>query len=117
MVLLEKSSLTAGSTWHAAGLTTSFHPLVNLKRLHWHSINFFGQIERESGQQVGFHQPGSLRLATNATRMDEFKYQMSRQSWQDAPMRLWSQSDIAERIPIMDIDGGGVVESCVICYS
>ena len=33
-VLLEKNELTAGSTWHAAGLVTSYHPLANLKPLH-----------------------------------------------------------------------------------
>lgn len=31
VLLLEKSELTAGSTWHAAGLATAFHPTVNLK--------------------------------------------------------------------------------------
>ncbi len=70
MVLLEKSELTAGSTWHAAGLTTTFHPLVNLKRLHWYSLNFFREVERESGQEVGLHQPGSLRVATTPTRQE-----------------------------------------------
>ena len=43
VLLLEKSELTAGSTWHAAGLTTTYHPVVNMKRLHWYSSNFFRQ--------------------------------------------------------------------------
>ena len=68
MVLLEKSNLTEGSTWHAAGLVTLYHPGINVKKLHWYSINFYSQLERETGQAVGFHQPGSLRLATTPTR-------------------------------------------------
>lgn len=36
VVLLEKSELTAGSTWHAAGLTTNFQGVVNLKRIHYY---------------------------------------------------------------------------------
>ena len=58
VVLLEKSDLTAGSTWHAAGLTTTYHPGINVKRLHWHSMNFYPQLERETGQKIGMHQGG-----------------------------------------------------------
>ena len=68
VVLLEKTELTAGSTWHAAGLLTLFHPGINVKQLHWYSMNFYTQLEAETGQQVGLHQPGSLRLATTPAR-------------------------------------------------
>ena len=60
VVLLEKSDLTAGSTWHAAGLTTTYHPGINVKRLHWHSMNFYPQLEKETGQKIGMHQGGCL---------------------------------------------------------
>ncbi|CAG0897674.1 unnamed protein product [Darwinula stevensoni] len=68
VVLLEKSELTAGSTWHAAGLTALYHPGINLKNVHYHS-----QLEAETGQAVGFHRPGSIRLATSPVRMEEMK--------------------------------------------
>jgi len=109
VVLLEKTDLTAGSTWHAAGLTTTYHPGINVKRLHWHSMNFYPQLERETGQKIGFHQVGSLRLATTTTRMAEFKHQMSRQGWNQAPQELWGIDRIKERIPIMDIEAGGIM--------
>ena len=41
VLLLEKSELTAGSTWHAAGLITLYHPTPNVKRVHWDSINLY----------------------------------------------------------------------------
>ena len=63
MVLLEKSDLTAGSTWHAAGLTTTYHPGINVKRLHWYSMNFYPQLERETGQKIGMHQGGAPAAA------------------------------------------------------
>jgi len=40
--------------------------------------------------------------------MDEFRYHLSRQSWNDAPMRIWNQEDIKERIPIIDMEGANV---------
>ena len=97
MVLLEKSELTAGSTWHAAGLVTLYHPGINIKRLHWHSLNFYVQVEKETGQQIGFHQPGSLRLATNQVRLDEMKYQMTRAGWNKNPQKLVTPGEYSFR--------------------
>jgi dimethylglycine dehydrogenase len=108
VVLLEKTDLTAGSTWHAAGLTTTYHPGINVKKLHWYSMNFYMQLERETGQKIGMHQVGSLRLDTNRTRQDEFKYQMSRAGWNRAPQFLMTPEQIKERIPIIDIEGGEI---------
>ena len=106
---MEKSELTAGSTWHAAGLVTLFHPGINVKRLHWHSLNFYAQLEKETGQQIGFHQPGSLRLATNQSRLDEMKYQMARAGWNKNPQKLVSPEECKELCPLIDIEAANVI--------
>ncbi|GLG96783.1 uncharacterized protein GBIM_03690 [Gryllus bimaculatus] len=105
VVLLEKTELTAGSTWHAAGLTALYHPTPNMKQLHYYSINLYTQLENETGQNVGFHQPGSIRLATSPVRMDEFRYQMSRQLHKDAPQMIISPDTIKSLCPILNMDG------------
>jgi len=102
VLLLEKTELTAGSTWHAVGLTTNFHPGINIKRLHWYSMNLYSQLEKETGQQLGFHQCGSLRVATSPVRVDEMKYQMARQGWNDAPQTLLSIEEIQELCPVIN---------------
>ena len=114
MVLLEKSELTAGSTWHAAGLVTLYHPGINIKRLHWHSLNFYVQVEKETGQQIGFHQPGSLRLATNQVRLDEMKYQMTRAGWNKNPQKLVTPGELnviihSRAVARSEIPGGGLI--------
>jgi len=76
-----QSELTAGSTWHAAGLATFFHPGINVKRLHYYSLHLYDALEQETGQNVGLHKCGSLRLADTPQRVDEIRYQMSRQAW------------------------------------
>ena len=68
VLLLEKLELTSGSTWHAAGLITAYHPTPNVKRVHWDSLTLYNQITEETGQEVGFHRPGSLRLGTSPAR-------------------------------------------------
>lgn len=104
VVLLEKSELTAGSTWHAAGLTTYFNPGINVKHLHYYSIQLYSKLEEETGQNVGFHTPGSLRLCTTPERMDEAKYQMQRQGWHKAPQWLVTPDEIAKMHPLLKMD-------------
>jgi len=89
-----QSELTAGSTWHAAGLTTFYHPGINMKRLHYYSIHLYDALERETGQNVGFHKCGSLRLADTSQRVDEIRYQMSRQGWNQVDACLCYHYDL-----------------------
>ncbi|CAO2592957.1 Dimethylglycine dehydrogenase, mitochondrial [Lemmus lemmus] len=104
VVLLEKSELTAGSTWHAAGLTTYFHPGINLKKIHYDSIKLYEKLEEETGQVVGFHQPGSIRLATTPVRVDEFKYQMTRTNWHATEQYIIEPEKIQEMFPLLNMN-------------
>uniref|UniRef100_A0A8C5PI84 Dimethylglycine dehydrogenase, mitochondrial n=1 Tax=Leptobrachium leishanense TaxID=445787 RepID=A0A8C5PI84_9ANUR len=104
VVLLEKSELTAGSTWHAAGLTTYFHPGINLKKIHYYSIKLYEDLEEETGQAVGFHQPGSIRIASTPTRVDELKYQMTRGRWHPNPQYLVGPEKVKELFPLINMD-------------
>ncbi|XP_032133362.1 dimethylglycine dehydrogenase, mitochondrial isoform X3 [Sapajus apella] len=104
VVLLEKSELTAGSTWHAAGLTTYFHPGINLKKIHYDSIKLYEKLEEETGQVVGFHQPGSIRLATTPVRVDEFKYQMTRTGWHATEQYIIEPEKIQEMFPLLNMN-------------
>ncbi|MBN3322733.1 M2GD protein, partial [Atractosteus spatula] len=104
VVLLEKSELTAGSTWHAAGLTTYYHPGINLKKIHYYSIKLYEKLEEETGQAVGFHQPGSIRIASTPARVDEMKYQMSRTHWHPTPQFLIGPEKVQELFPLLNID-------------
>uniref|UniRef100_A0A8D1W960 Dimethylglycine dehydrogenase, mitochondrial n=1 Tax=Sus scrofa TaxID=9823 RepID=A0A8D1W960_PIG len=104
VVLLEKSELTAGSTWHAAGLTTYFHPGINLKKIHYDSIKLYEKLEEETGQVVGFHQPGSIRIATTPVRVDEFKYQMTRTGWHATEQYIIGPEKIQEMFPLLNMN-------------
>nr|XP_042906993.1 dimethylglycine dehydrogenase, mitochondrial isoform X2 [Parasteatoda tepidariorum] len=105
VLLLEKSELTAGSTWHAAGLAALYHPGINMKRIHYYSINLFSQLEEETKQLLSYHRPGSIRLATNEERMKEFRYQMQRQGWQKAPQKLINPDEIYQLCPFLNMEG------------
>ena len=53
---------------------------------------------------IGFHTPGSLRIAETETRMDEFKYQLTRAQWHPAPIELIGPERIRELHPLLNMD-------------
>lgn len=104
VVLLEKSELTAGSTWHAAGLTTYYHPGINVKRIHHDSLKLYERLEAETGQAVGLHQPGSVRIASTAARVDEMRYQMTRTHWHVTEQYMVGPEKVQELFPLLNMD-------------
>lgn len=49
VMLVEKTELTAGSTWHAAGLLPLFNMSYSVGQLHKYSIDLYQQLEAETG--------------------------------------------------------------------
>ncbi len=77
IVILERSKLTSGTTWHAAGLVRRLRPSATLTRLINYSIDLYGELEVETEQATGWTQTGSLTLATNPDRLTNIKRQVS----------------------------------------
>jgi 4-methylaminobutanoate oxidase (formaldehyde-forming) len=50
VLLLEKSQLTHGSTWHAAGLVGQLRSSLNLTRMMQHSASLYDVLQEETGQ-------------------------------------------------------------------
>jgi dimethylglycine dehydrogenase len=73
VVLVERTELTAGSTWHAAGLLPLFNMSYSVGQLHQYSVELYKTLEAETGQAVGLHANGNLRLARSRERMDEYR--------------------------------------------
>lgn len=68
--LIERSILTAGSSWHAAGGFHALNPDPNIAALQGYTIDLLSEIEKESGQSVGMHMTGGLTLAGTQDRWD-----------------------------------------------
>ena len=50
VILLERTQLTAGTTWHAAGLLTSLRDTETQTRLAKYSQDLYRKLESETGQ-------------------------------------------------------------------
>jgi dimethylglycine dehydrogenase len=73
-ILVEKSELTSGSTWHAAGQCPSITGSFNLAKIHAYSNQLYPRLEALTGQYVSWHACGGLRLANNAHELAWLKY-------------------------------------------
>ena len=74
VLLIEKGELTSGSTWHAAGQCPNLVGNYNLARIHEDSISLYTQLEKLTGQSVGWHGCGSVRFALTEQDLDWFHY-------------------------------------------
>lgn len=71
-MLVERDELTAGSTWHAAGLLPLFNMSYATTHIHKYSVDFYKGLEAETGLNPGFYVVGNLRMAQCHARMDEY---------------------------------------------
>ena len=78
VVLLERSELTSGSTWHAAGGMHTLNSDPNVAKLQTYTINLYREIEAISGQSCSIHMPGGLMLADSPAWLDFLKVKIGR---------------------------------------
>lgn len=104
-LLLERLELTSGSTWHAAGNITHFGHYTEITRLYVDSLDIYLEAEQESGQSVGFHQTGSLRLATTEHELRAYESIIPVYEDMGVPYDLISPEEIAALHPLLETDG------------
>jgi glycine cleavage system T protein len=73
VVLLERSELTSGSTFHSAGLVGQLRSSVTLTRMMMYGVELYRRLFEETGVDPGWHEVGSLRLASSTERMQELR--------------------------------------------
>ena len=71
IVLLERKSLTCGTTWHAAGLIAQLRATANMTKLAKYSQELYGGLEEETGVATGFKRVGSITAALTEHRKEE----------------------------------------------
>ena len=105
-VLLEKSELASGSTWHAAGQITHSTSSFGLGRCVDYNIGLYsGGLEAETGQPVTWHGCGSLRLAYAEDEMDWLRHTLSVGRSLGFHIELVGPDRISQLHPFYNIDG------------
>jgi dimethylglycine dehydrogenase len=102
VILLERSELTSGSSWHAAGQIHTISSDPNISRLQGYTINLYKEIEAISGQSVGMHSTGGFYLASNQTWYDYLKRERSKARYMGLDQEFISVEEVARRHPLID---------------
>jgi dimethylglycine dehydrogenase len=106
VALVERSVLTAGSSWHAAG---GFHVLnanPNMALLQAYTIDLLKEVEAESGQPIGMHMTGGIHVASAPERWEWLQSSYRRfQAIGIDDVRLVTPEEIKARCPIINVEG------------
>ena len=106
IVLLEKSELTAGSTWHAAGLCTHFAHNPTIMEMRAASVRLYRDVlPAETGETAGFHPCGALRVTRSAERMAEFRHVQGLGQFVGHEFRILTPEELARIYPLARMDG------------
>ena len=103
-MLVERDELTAGSTWHAAGLLPYFNMSYATTHIHDHSIRFYKTLEAETGLNPGFAVVGNLRMAQTKARMDEYMLYAATAETVGVPFEWLTPGDVKDRYPLVRTD-------------
>ena len=102
VVLLERSELTSGSTWHAAGGMHTINGDPNVAKLQQYTIELYKEIEELSGQSVGLHMTGGVFLAATPERFDWLKSMHAKGRYLGMDTEIISPTEAAEIFPLLD---------------
>ncbi|MEO1942931.1 MAG: FAD-dependent oxidoreductase, partial [Candidatus Thioglobus sp.] len=73
VIMIERSELTSGSTWHAAADYHGFNADPNVAALQAYTIKLYEDIEKESGYSCGKHKTGGVMIASTPERWEATK--------------------------------------------
>ena len=112
VMLVERSELTSGSTWHAAG---GFHTLnadTNMAALQGYTIRLYRELEALTGQACGLHHVGGITLAADQERLDMLKAERAKHRYMGLETEIIGPDEIRKLSPITNTDGvlGGLFD-------
>ena len=105
VVLVERSDLTSGSTFHSAGLVGQLRSSLALTRMMMSSVDLYRTLEAEVGLETGWREVGSLRLASSPERLEEITRQAGWAKTFGLPLELVSAAEAQALFPPMSTDG------------
>jgi dimethylglycine dehydrogenase len=96
VMLIERSELTSGSTWHAAG---GFHTLngdTNMAALQGYTIRLYRELEELTGLSCGLHHVGGITLADSAERFDMLKAERAKHRYMGLDTHILTPDEVAK---------------------
>ncbi|XP_055610172.1 sarcosine dehydrogenase, mitochondrial [Uranotaenia lowii] len=123
-VLLEKAKLTAGTTWHTAGLVWRLRPNDVEIQLLASTRNLLMRLEEECGHNSGWINNGGLFISHSDERLDEYKRLATLGKCFGIESQVLTPDEAQKVFPLLDPSaftgalyspGDGVVDPAMMC--
>ena len=102
VLLVDRGELTSGSTFHSAGLVAQLRNSVSHTRMMMYGAELYPTLARETGVDPGWHQVGTLHLASSPYRMEALARQAGWAKSFGLPVEIVSTEEALERFPLID---------------
>jgi len=102
VLLVERGELTSGSTFHSAGLVAQLRNSVSHTRMMMYGAELYPTLAAETGVDPGWHQVGTLHLASSPYRMEALARQAGWAKSFGLPVEIVSAEEALERFPLID---------------
>jgi len=96
VMLVERSDLTSGSTWHAAGGFHTINGDTNMAALQGYTIRLYKELEEITGMSCGLHHVGGITLADTPERWDMLKAERAKHRHMGLDTHLVTPEEVRE---------------------
>ena len=111
VILLDRSDLTSGSTFHSAGLVGQLRADPTLTKMNMHSVDLYRRLEK-SDTPPSWKECGSIKIASTPERMQEIRRQIGWAKNFGLDLHEISLNELKEKFPLIDLDG--VLGACIM---
>src|SRR5262245_55192200 len=102
-ILVERSKLGSGTTWHSAAQVRALRSTRNLTELIKYSISLYSALETETGRATGWINEGSLSIACSEARLTHIRRQEALAHAFAVRAHPVSPGEAKERFPLMNV--------------
>ncbi len=105
VLLMDRSELTSGSTFHSAGLVAQLRNSVGHTRMMMYGVELYPTLHQDTGVDPGWHEVGTLHLATSPYRLEALARMAGWAESFGLPIEIVSATQAHDRFPLIDATG------------
>lgn len=110
VVLLERASLSSGTTWHSTGNMETYRPDPVIFEMVRYALETYPRIAAEAGQDIGWRSVGRVMYTDREDRWESMRALPELGRARGIEMELLTPAEVQQRLPIISTDQllGGV---------
>jgi 4-methylaminobutanoate oxidase (formaldehyde-forming) len=105
VVLLERSKIGSGTSWHAAGNMETYRADPLIGDMIRYGVDFYPRIEAETGQALGWRRSGRVMYTCDPNRVAYFKGLPALGEARDVEIEYQTPRQVVEKLPVITDKG------------